>query len=266
MKFTKMQGLGNDFVVLDATQHNIQLTPETIQKIADRHFGIGCDQVLILESPQNDNTEFFYRIFNANGEEAEQCGNGARCIGRYIKDNQLSQSKQIPVQTRGGLLVLSPNGNETVTVELDLPFAAVNIKQLRLKTQNISFAQVDLGNPHAIVRLKNSPTMPITINASLAEQIASHACFPNGANVGFVQEMGNNRIYLTVYERGVGQTLACGSGACAAVVAGIMQGWLQNSVEVEQAGGNLTIHWSGPGQPVRMCGPAETVFTGELPL
>lgn len=264
MKFTKMQGLGNDFVVIDATREPHALTPEKVQKIANRHFGVGCDQLLVLEPPVTDNTDFFYRIYNANGEEAEQCGNGARCIGKFIRDNKLSDKNSYHIQTRGGLLVIIPNDDDSVTVELDIPSAVVNIKQLRLKTQNISFAHVDLGNPHAIVRVKDCPSMPLTINASLAEQIASHACFPNGANVGFVHKIGDNELYLTVYERGVGQTLACGSGACAAVIAGIMQGWLENDIQVKQAGGNLSIRWDGPGSNVRMRGPAETVFMGEL--
>ncbi|MDH5571278.1 MAG: diaminopimelate epimerase [Gammaproteobacteria bacterium] len=272
--FTKMHGLGNDFVVIDAIQQQINLTSEQIRFIADRHFGIGCDQLLLVEAAQSPDTDFIYRIFNADGGEVEQCGNGARCFARFVRDKGLTNKNIIKVETASGLITLHIENTGLVSVNMGIPvfeprlipFDAPELSlfyYLDVEGENIEMGAVSMGNPHAVLRVDNIDTAPVE---SLGKLIESHPRFPQRVNVGFMQVIDNRHIRLRVYERGAGETLACGTGACAAVVIGRQQGWLNDMVNVTLPGGELQIIWSGKNDPVIMTGPAVTVFEGTITL
>lgn len=272
--FTKMHGLGNDFVVIDTINQRLSLTVEQIRFMADRHFGIGFDQLLLVENPVSDTADFKYRIFNADGSEVAQCGNGARCFARFVHDKQLTDKTDITVDTDAGQLVLHLDRQGLVTVNMGIP--RHDPKQIPLKAKEESrfytvtvnnsekaFGAVSMGNPHAVLQVNDIRTAPVS---QLGEALESHTFFPERANIGFMQIIDRHHIKLRVYERGTAETLACGSGACAAVVIGIEQNLLDPDVKVELPGGELQIHWSGRGHPVLMTGPAVTVFEGQIQL
>ena len=274
LKFTKMQGAGNDFVVFNAIEQQVDLSPEQLQKIADRHFGIGCDQILLVERPRIEGTEFHYRIFNADGGEVEQCGNGARCFARYVRDKALSSSDELHVGTAKGRITLYLEENGQVRVNMgvprfepaDIPFQAETSAlsySIDLDGAQYHISIVSMGNPHAVLLVDDIDTAPVGTIGPLLE---SHPRFPQRVNVGFMEHRRRNRIALRVYERGAGETLACGTGACAAVVSGIRQNSLDHEVTAELKGGELVISWAGEGEPVWMTGPAETVFEGVISL
>ena len=272
--FTKMHGIGNDFVVLDGINQVVNLSSAQVQRIADRHFGVGCDQLLVVEAYAGEEADFRYRIFNADGSEVEQCGNGARCFARFVYDQGLTQKTTIPVMTASGLIVLNIQPNGQVMVNMGVPeFAPERIPFISERQQTlynremagewVSFSAVSMGNPHAVLQVTDVDTAPVGVLGSALEH---HPSFPRRVNVGFMQVLGRDRIRLRVFERGSGETLACGTGACAAVVAGCIQGLLDTQVTVTLPGGDLQIRWDGEGQPVWMTGPAETVFRGTLRL
>lgn len=272
LKFSKMQGLGNDFVVIDACTQNVALTPSQIRRIADRHFGIGCDQLLLVEQPDNPGADFRYRIFNADGNEVEQCGNGARCFVRFVHDKGLSTKREIRVQTAGGMISLRLEADGLVTVNMGAPrFAPADIPfnadheaasyTLALPDHSVTISALSMGNPHAVQVVDDVDSAPVAGEGPLIE---SHTRFPQRVNAGFMQIVNTRHIRLRVFERGSGETLACGTGACAAVVAGIRLGRLQSPVRVTTHGGELDIRWDGGHTPVWMTGPAATVFDGEL--
>jgi diaminopimelate epimerase len=274
IKFTKMHGLGNDFVVIDAISQNVVLTPEQIQFIANRHFGVGCDQLLLVENPVSNNADFKYRIFNADGSEVAQCGNGARCFARFVRDKKLTAKDDICVDTDAGQLILQLKKEGLVTVNMGIPRhaptqiplqAEVEAKLYHLNIDNnaVSFGAVSMGNPHAVLLVNDVEAAPVNKLGAILE---SHSFFPQRVNVGFMQVLDSNTIKLRVFERGAGETMACGSGACAAVVIGIEQGKLNSTVNVNLPGGNLSITWQGRGQPVFMSGPAVCVFEGVIDL
>jgi diaminopimelate epimerase len=274
LRFTKMHGLGNDFVVFDGINQTVALTPEQCRRIADRHFGVGCDQILLVEAATQPDVDFRYRIFNADGGEVEQCGNGARCFVRFVHDKGLTAKSAIRVETASGVIEPRLLGNGQVTVNMgaprfapaDIPFAAeaeALTYPLKVGQHVIEIAVVSMGNPHAVLRVNDLDSAPVDI---LGAAIESHARFPQRVNAGFMQVLTPHDIRLRVYERGAGETLACGTGACAAAVAGIRQGWLQSPVSVHTRGGDLIIEWAGIGHPVLMTGPAVSVFEGELEL
>jgi diaminopimelate epimerase len=275
LKFTKMHGLGNDFVVLDATAQAIDLEPRQLRYIADRHFGVGCDQILQVEPPREPGTDFYYRIFNADGGEVEQCGNGARCFVRYVHERGLTQKKEIRVETKGGVIVPRLEGDGQVTVDMgvpafepkavpfDAPTRALTYK-LELPGRVVEVSVLSMGNPHAVQIV---PDIDLASLETEGPQIEQHPRFPRRVNAGFLQIVDPRRARLRVYERGAGETLACGTGACAAVVAGITRNLLDpQQVTVETRGGELIVSWAGEGQPVLMTGPAVTVFEGEIAL
>jgi diaminopimelate epimerase len=273
-KFTKMHGLGNDFVVFDAISQSVNLTPAQFQFVADRHFGIGCDQILLVERATRPDADFRYRIFNADGGEVEQCGNGARCFVRFVHEKGLSPKAEIRVETAAGIIVprLEPNGQVTVNMGVprfepaEIPFLAEKRAPTYLLGLEGKLAEVSvlsMGNPHAVQLVEDADSAPVAVEGP---QIESHPSFPARVNAGFMQVLDRGRIKLRVYERGAGETLACGTGACAAVVAGRMRGLLDSEVRVTTRGGELTIRWEGEGQPVWMTGPAVTVFEGEINL
>jgi diaminopimelate epimerase len=274
LKFTKMQGLGNDFVVLEALTRPVVLTPAQVSRIADRHFGVGCDQVLLVEPPRLPDTDFHYRIFNADGGEVEQCGNGARCFVRYVRDRGLTARTEIRVGTRAGVIVprLEPDGRVTVAmgvpdfeparIPFEAPARAVTYP-LELDGRRIEVSALSMGNPHAVQVVPDVERAPVAVEGPLIEH---HARFPRRVNAGYMQVVSRNRIFLRVWERGAGETLACGTGACAAVAAGITRGLLDAEVSVTTRGGDLGISWAGEGAPVVMTGPAETVFEGEIEI
>ncbi len=274
MRFTKMQGLGNDFIVINAIDQQIVLTAEQIRFLADRHFGIGCDQLLLVEKARNSNADFLYRIFNADGGEVAQCGNGARCFARFVRDKKLTEKNELLVDTNSGQLQLSFAENDLITVNMGVPrHAPAEIpilaeQQSRFYTVSVNgienaFGAVSMGNPHAVLQVNDIGTAPVV---ELGAALESHPFFPERVNVGFMQVIDRNTIRLRVYERGAAETLACGSGACAAAVIGIEQNLLDQSVDVELPGGILAINWKGRGEPVYMTGPAVSVFEGSIEL
>ncbi|MDE1989550.1 MAG: diaminopimelate epimerase [Betaproteobacteria bacterium] len=274
LRFTKMQGLGNDFVVLDATATPLHLTPGQIRWIADRHFGVGCDQILIVEPPHDPANDFRYRIFNADGSEVENCGNGARCFVRFVHDRGLTRKDEIRVETLGGLITprLNPDGRVTVNMgepEFDparVPFLAparAPTYPLTVGTVTREFSVLSMGNPHAVQVVPSVAQAPVAQEGPLIER---HPAFPKRVNAGFMEIVSRTHIRLRVFERGAGETLACGTGACAAVAAGIARGLLDDTVTVTTRGGDLSITWEGPGNPVWMTGDAVPVFSGELHL
>jgi diaminopimelate epimerase len=275
LAFTKMHGLGNDFVVLDATRAPIDLTPEALRFIADRHFGVGCDQILQVEPARLGDTDFYYRIFNCDGSEVEQCGNGARCFVRFVHDKGLTKKAEIRVGTKGGVIVPRLEKDGQVTVEMGVPvFAPVRVPftaaaealtyELDLNGRAVEVSVLSMGNPHAVQIVANVESAPVTTEGPLIE---AHVRFPQRVNAGYMQIVDRQHVRLRVYERGAGETLACGSGACAAVVAGISRGLLEGDrVTVDTRGGPLVVSWGGVGKPVFMTGPAATVFEGEIEL
>jgi len=274
LKFSKMHGLGNDFVVLDGVTQSIDLSTDQYRLLADRHFGIGCDQILLIEKPTRSDTDFRYRIFNSDGGEVEQCGNGARCFVRYVRDHGLSDKDEIRVETHGGVIVPRLEADGQVSVDMGVPrFEPTEIPflvehraptyQLSLENKSIEISAISMGNPHAVQLVADVDTAPVAIDGP---RIEAHASFPKRVNAGFMQVLNRSHIKLRVYERGSGETLACGSGACAAVVAGIQRGLLDHSVRVTTRGGDLAILWEGEGHSVIMTGPAEEVFQGVITL
>jgi len=267
LRFTKMHGLGNDFVVLDGIAQRIA----QYRRLADRRLGVGCDQVLVVERPASADVDFRYRIFNADGGEVEQCGNGARCFVKFVRDKGYTQAKRIRVETAGGIIVPEVVGNGEVTVDMgeprfrpgDIPFAGGNddvVQPLEVAGETVSISVVSMGNPHAVQVVSDVEAAPLATQGPLLEH---HARFPQRVNAGYMQVMDRANIRLRVWERGAGETLACGTGACAAVVTGIRRGLVDSPVRVETRGGVLTIAWPGPGAGVLMTGPATTVFEGE---
>ena len=274
LRFTKMHGLGNDFVVFDGVSQTVALTSEQCRRLADRHFGVGCDQILLVEKATRDDVDFRYRIFNADGGEVEQCGNGARCFVRFVHDHGLTDKTAIRVETASGIIEPQLLDNGQVRVNMGAPrFAPAEIPftaqaeamtyALKVGQHVIDIAALSMGNPHAVLRVNDLDSAPIDI---LGPAIESHARFPQRVNAGFMQVLTPHDIRLRVYERGAGETLACGTGACAAAVAGMRQNWLTSPVSVHTRGGDLIIEWAGSGQPVYMTGPAVTVFNGEIEL
>ena len=273
LKFTKMQGLGNDFVVLDGINQSITLNPQQIRRLADRHFGIGCDQLLLVEKAIGQ-ADFRYRIFNADGGEVEQCGNGARCFVRYVHDHGLTEKREIRIETLSGVISPKLEMDGKITVNMGIPiFAPDKIPfvtekqaltyQLELPEGPVTISALSMGNPHAVRVVRDTENAPVETEGALIE---SHPRFPKHVNVGFMQVIDRANIKLRVFERGAGETLACGTGACAAVVAGINLGLLDNRIIVSTKGGELTIDWHGNDEPVWMTGPAVTVFEGEINL
>ena len=274
LRFTKMQGLGNDFVVFDGIRQRVDLPPEMVRTIADRHFGIGCDQILLVEAAASPDCDFRYRIFNADGGEVAQCGNGARCFAVFVRRAGLTGKDIITVETRAGRLILHHRGNGDITVNMgvpqlvpaDVPFRADEESPeylLSAGKHTLRIAAVGMGNPHAVLRVASAAEAQV---ATLGPQIETHPAFPERCNVGFMEIRDRNHIQLRVWERGAGETLACGSNACAAVVAGIRWDELDHAVAVTLPGGTLEIEWAGPGHPVMMTGPAQVVFDGVWPL
>lgn len=271
LKFTKMHGLGNDFVVIDAISQDINLTTEQIIAMSDRHRGIGCDQLLLVEKPTIPRAEFRYRIFNSDGGEVEQCGNGARCFAVFVRQQGLTTNDIIPVETAGGLIELKIKA-EQVAVDMgtpdftpqSLPFIVDNQAEsynLMVNGAEYAIGAVSMGNPHAVMLVADLDEVDIDM---LGRAIEGHPQFPNRVNAGFMQVISRNEIRLRVFERGVGETQACGTGACAAVAVGRLHGKLDEQVTVHLVGGDLTIRWSGEGQPLMMTGPATTVFDGKI--
>ena len=274
LRFTKMHGLGNDFVVFDAISQTVALTPEQCRHIANRHFGIGCDQILLVEKPTRDDVDFRYRIFNADGGEVEQCGNGARCFVRFVHLRGLTNKTAIRVETASGIIEPQLLDNGLIKVDMGAPrFAPASIPfaadaeaptySLKVGQHTINISALSMGNPHAVLKVNDLDNAPVDI---LGPAIESHSRFPQRVNAGFMQVLTPHDIRLRVYERGAGETLACGTGACAAAVAGIRQDWLKSPVSVHTRGGDLVIEWAGKDQPVYMTGPATTVFEGEIEI
>lgn len=274
LKFSKMHGLGNDFVVLDGVRQSVSLTPEQIRFIGHRNFGVGFDQMLLVEKAGRPDVDFRYRIFNADGSEVEQCGNGARCFVRFVHEQGLTEKKEIRVETMRGVIgpKLEENGNVTVDmgapvfVPEKIPFVSQSsdlVQTLTVGETDVAITAVSMGNPHAVQVVDNVDTAPVEIQGPLIEK---HSRFPQRVNAGFMQVVDRHSIRLRVFERGAGETLACGTGACAAVASGIARGLLDSPVRVSTRGGELSIAWDGEGTPVRMTGPAVTVFTGEIEL
>jgi diaminopimelate epimerase len=281
IKFTKMHGAGNDFVVIDAISQAIDFTPAQWKRIADRRFGVGADQMLVVEATRLPDADFRYRIYNADGGEVEQCGNGARAFARFISEKGLSDKRAIRVETLAGIIEPTLEADGGITVDMgapvlqpaQVPFDAAGLSgkasgddtlwPLEINGATVLFSVVSMGNPHAVQVVGNVDQAPVAADGPAIEH---HPRFPKRVNAGFMQIVDRRNIRLRVFERGAGETLACGTGACAAVVAGIRQGLLDSPVAVQTRGGVLTIAWAGAQQPVRMTGPAVTVFEGEIEI
>jgi diaminopimelate epimerase len=274
LRFTKMHGLGNDFVVIDATRAPVELTPARVKAIADRHFGVGCDQLLVVEPASRPDVDFRYRIFNADGGEVEQCGNGARCFVRFVHDKGLTAKDEIRVETRSGVIAPRLRADGLVTVDMGVPelmpakvpFVSDSdavVQPLQVGGDTVAITAVSMGNPHAVQVVADVDAAPVVEQGALIER---HSRFPARVNAGFLQVVDAHTVRLRVFERGAGETLACGTGACAAVVGGILRGLVETPVRVRTRGGELEIAWAGPGTPVLMTGPAVTVFEGEMEL
>lgn len=270
--FSKMHGLGNDFMVVDCITQNIFFSPDLIRRLADRHTGVGFDQLLVVEAPYDPETDFHYRIFNADGSEVEQCGNGARCFARFVRMKGLTNKYSINVSTKKGKMVLKIEDNDQVTVNMGvpefepgkIPFKAKQSEKtyiLRTDAHTLFCGAVSMGNPHVVTVVDDVDTADVDTLGPLLE---SHERFPERVNAGFMQVISRDEIRLRVYERGAGETQACGSGACGAVAVGITQGLLAENVKVRLPGGDLQISWQGPGKPLFMTGPATHVFDGQL--
>lgn len=274
LKFTKMHGLGNDFVVVDAVSRKVFFNKKQIEQLSDRNWGIGFDQLLVVEPPSNPDMDFRYRIYNSDGTEVEHCGNGARCFAKFVLDRELTNKHIIDVETKRGPIQLRVLNDGQVTVDMgapsfepkSLPFSAdaeQEIYQISAPAGVFDMTPVSVGNPHAVLKVDQ---LTDDLVATVGPQLESHERFPNRVNVGFMQVLNKSEINLRVFERGVGETQACGTGACAAVVAGIKQGWLASKVTVHLPGGDLQIEWHGGGQPILMTGPATKVFEGQIYL
>jgi diaminopimelate epimerase len=262
LPFTKMHGAGNDFVVLDFTRRSFSLSKEQLRGIADRHLGVGCDQVLVVEKPAASGADFRYRIFNADGGEVEQCGNGARCFVKYIHAKRLSDKTEIRVETLGGMIVPRLEADGEVSVNMGPPsIGSPLVETIDVKNENVEIAILSMGNPHAVQVVADVAAAPVAIQGPLLEH---HRRFPGRVNAGYMQVLDRRRVALRVWERGAGETLSCGTGACAAVVTGILRGLLDSPVRVDTRGGTLTISWAGGDNAVWMKGPAQTVFEGEI--
>ncbi len=274
LAFSKMHGLGNDFVMIDAVRQDIRLSADQVRWLADRHFGVGCDQLLVVEPTQTPGVDFRYRIFNADGGEVEQCGNGARCFARFVFEQGLSDKREIRVETKKGIIAPRLEDDGMVTVDMGVPVLAPAevpfisdsdawVQPLDVAGTPVAITAVSMGNPHAVQVVADVDSAPVAEQGPLIEH---HPRFPARVNAGFLQVVDEHNVRLRVFERGAGETLACGTGACAAVVAGILRGLVASPVRVATRGGELTIAWNGVGTPVMMTGPAVTVFTGELTL
>ncbi len=274
VRFTKMHGLGNDFAVIDAISQRIRLNADQVRQLADRHCGIGFDQLLLVEPPTRPEMDFRYRIFNADGSEVEHCGNGARCFARFVRDKRLIMKERIAVETARGEALLTIRPDLQVEVDMgapilqpaQIPFCAEQAAPtyaLSVDGQTLELSAVSMGNPHGVLLVDDVDMAPVERLGPLLEP---HPAFPRKANIGFMQLVSRNEIRLRVYERGAGETLACGTGACAAVVAGRLRGLLDEQVLVHLPGGDLEIRWAGEGQPVLMTGPATTVYEGQIYL
>jgi diaminopimelate epimerase len=274
LKFTKMHGNGNDFVVIDGVRQAVRLSAAQVRAIADRHFGVGCDQLLLVEKPQSAANDFRYRIWNADGGEVEQCGNGARCFARFVLDQALTTKRAIRVETASGVIEprIEASGQVTVNMGLprfeppDVPFVAPQRRatyRLEVGATPVEVGVVSMGNPHAVQVVADVERAPVAEQGPLIE---NHAAFPNRVNAGYMQVLGRGHVRLRVWERGAGETLACGTGACAAVVSGIVRGLLDEEVRVTTRGGDLVIRWLGHDHPVMMTGDAVRVFDGEIDI
>jgi diaminopimelate epimerase len=274
LRFTKMHGLGNDFMVLDLISQHAHIQPKHAKQWGDRHTGVGFDQLLLVEPPSNPDVDFRYRIFNADGSEVEQCGNGARCFARFVVDKRLTAKKQFRVETKGGIIELDLRADGQISVNMgpprlepaQIPFIADTAAlsyQLELDGESHTLAAVSMGNPHAVLRVADAELAPVH---ALGAKLEHHPRFPQRVNVGFLQVVDRHYGKLRVWERGAGETQACGTGACAAAVAAIGQGWMDSPVQIELPGGRLSIEWAGPGQPVMMTGPAARVYEGQVRL
>lgn len=272
--FTKMHGLGNDFVVLDAVRQQIKLNPRIVRRLADRHFGIGCDQILLVEAPTRPDTDFRYRIFNADGGEVEQCGNGARCFARFVREHGLTEKAEIAVETLAGIIYprIEPDGEVSVNMGVpefnpaNVPFDAPRqepVYTLEVAGAPVLVSVVSMGNPHAVQLVEDVDLAPVATQGPLIE---NHSRFPHRVNAGYAQIVDRRHIRLRVFERGAGETLACGTGACAAVVTLRQRGLLDEEVEVALSGGRLRVAWPHEGEAVTMTGPAVTVFEGSIDL
>ncbi|WP_338545416.1 diaminopimelate epimerase [Pseudomonas benzopyrenica] len=272
LRFTKMHGLGNDFMVLDLISQHAHIQPKHVRLWGDRNTGVGFDQLLIVETPTTPDVDFRYRIFNADGSEVEQCGNGARCFARFVFDKRLTVKKQIRVETKSGIIELHLKGDGQVRVDMgaprlqaaEIPFIAeaeTLSHAVQVDGETVELAVVSMGNPHGVLRVADVDQAPVL---TLGPKLECHPRFPQKANIGFLQIIDAQRARLRVWERGVGETRACGTGACAAAVAGIRQGWLTSPVSIELPGGLLNIEWDGVGQPVLMTGPATRVYEGQV--
>lgn len=276
VRFTKMHGLGNDFMVLDLVTQRVKITPKLVKKLGDRNFGVGFDQLLIVEPPSDPDVDFRYRIFNQDGSEVENCGNGARCFAKFVRDKRLTGKSEVVVQTANGRMRLKIREDKRVEVNMgqpvlqpsEIPFAAdqqaitypVEVDHQGV-AETVELSAVSMGNPHGVLVVDNTETAPVE---TLGPALEPHTCFPAKANIGFMQVLARNEVNLRVFERGVGETIACGTGACAAVVAGKLRGLLDMPVTVHLPGGDLEIEWQGEGHPVIMTGPATTVYEGQI--
>jgi len=262
--FTKMEGAGNDFVVIDATRQPLQLSAAQLRRIADRHFGVGCDQILLVQPAAGPDADFHYRIFNADGGEVEQCGNGARCLVKFVHDKGLTGKREIRVETLGGPIVPRLEADGEVSVNMGPPALQTPLVQtLEVNGAAVELALLSMGNPHAVQVVTDIARAPVASQGPLIER---HACFPDRVNAGYMQVLSRHAIRLRVYERGAGETLACGTGACAAAVSGITRRLLDTPVSVTFRGGTLTVSWAGGDNAVWMKGPARTVFDGSIDI
>lgn len=274
LRFTKMHGLGNDFMVVDLISQRVHLSPEQIRYLGNRNTGVGFDQLLLVETPQSPDVDFRYRIFNSNGTEVEHCGNGARCFAKFVHDQRLTGKRDISVQTSNGRIMLKMRDDHAVGVDMGEPVLQPDQVPFEATTQapsysleqdghNYTLGVVSMGNPHAVLVVDDVASAPVF---ELGSKLEQHPRFPNNANIGFMQIIDRNTIKLRVFERGVGETKACGTGACAAVVVGQQQGLLDTNVTTQLTGGNLAIQWQGPGHHLFMDGPATHVYEGQIKL
>ena len=274
LRFTKMHGLGNDFMVVDLISQRVHLSPEQIRYLGNRNTGVGFDQLLLVETPQSPDADFRYRIFNSNGTEVEHCGNGARCFAKFVHDQRLTGKRDISVQTSNGRIMLKMRDDHAVEVDMGEPVLQPDQVPFEATTQapsysleqdghNYTLGVVSMGNPHAVLVVDDVASAPVF---ELGSKLEQHPRFPNKANIGFMQIIDRNTIKLRVFERGVGETKACGTGACAAVVVGQQQGLLDTNVTTQLTGGNLAIQWQGPGHHLFMDGPATQVYEGQIKL
>ncbi|PZP21728.1 diaminopimelate epimerase [Pseudomonas kuykendallii] len=274
LRFTKMHGLGNDFMVLDLVSQHAHIQSKHARQWGDRHTGVGFDQLLIVEPPSNPDVDFRYRIFNADGTEVEQCGNGARCFARFVIDKRLTSKREIRVETKGGIIELTLRADGQISVDMgaprllpsEIPFQAESQAlsyRVEVDGESVELAAVSMGNPHAVLRVDDVQAAPVR---TLGPKLEHHPRFPQRVNVGFLQVLDRKLARLRVWERGVGETQACGTGACAAAVAAIQQGWMDSPLHLDLTGGRLAIEWAGPGHPVIMTGPAVRVYEGQVRL